>query len=70
MYHVRIMGVCLLLLIIAAALPIEGLASNGVAGPGLNSEYHKISIKESSVSEVPAALVSPLPLQLHAASEE
>ena len=70
MYPIRITGVCLLFLIIAAAIPMGGLASNGIAGPGLNSEYSKIPIKDSSaVSEVPSALVSPIPLQLYAASE-
>ena len=34
MYHIRIMRVCLLLLIIAAALPIGGMASNNITGPG------------------------------------
>ncbi|MFB3766422.1 MAG: hypothetical protein ACE14P_14405, partial [Methanotrichaceae archaeon] len=70
MYHIRITGVCLLFLIIAAAIPIGGLASSGMASPGLNSEYNEIPIKESSaVSEVPSALVSPLPLQLYEAQE-
>lgn len=68
MYHIRIMRACLLLLIIAAATHIGGLASDGTAGPGLNSE--SLQIKESvTVSEVQPAFSSPSPMQLFAASD-
>lgn len=72
MDHVRVMGVCLLLIAIVATLPIGGLAfaSNGIAGSGLNLENGGLAVTTSpAINEITHIPVSPAPLELTQAQE-
>jgi S-layer protein (TIGR01567 family) len=72
MDHVRVMGVCLLLVIIATALPIDGLAlaSHGTAGPGINLEKGGMTVATPPVTnEITYTPVGPKPLELGAAQK-
>lgn len=73
MDHVRVMGVCLLLIAIVAALPIGGLAlaSNGIAGSGFNLENGGLAIATSpAITEIANIPVGPAPLELMQAVQE
>ncbi len=72
MDHVRVMGVCLLLIAIAVALPIGGpaLASNGIAGSGLSLEKGGLTATTSpAINEIAYIPVSPAPIELLQAQE-